>query len=510
MRKKTYALVLIAILALSAFIYFYRLDKESLLTDEYLSLYISQKSPYDIIHKSDGAFNPNTIPPLYELILHGWLKLFGVSVFIQRSLSALFGIISVYLLYLLATLIFDRETGLLSALLGSFSFIWFLLFRQDRCYSLLILLTLLSFYIFFSLIKIKYSRRNLFYLAATNILLLYTHYISFFVIALEVVVAFIQWRKDYKKIAGMALACIAAALAYLPWRANLYYDILREPLMQRSFFALGAARTCFTLFKIPLFHFHIHWNPLLAIIYAPFIIKGALKIKKDSPRLFLYLILIFIVPSFFICSFWSTERLRYYAPFLFPFLIMPAYGMRHLNIGGRVRKLVPVSLMTFIITVNALDFADFFNTNINEEWKQASGIVRQISGSRNKKNIFIFQSRYNPPVFSYYFWGPETAEYLARSIASGQYSRPDLSALGLKDKIYVVEDMQGGSLLDQLNFISDGSLIWIFGYHSRFLARNIKDAVKGAFTLQEIALNSEQPQIDVFLLKSSRWNNLSW
>ncbi len=145
--EKEYRLILAIILIFSAVVYIYHLDKESLSTDEYLSLFSAQQSPHDIFYKHKSVLNPNTIPPLYFLIMHYWVKLFGTSDFVQRSLSVIFGILSVYSLYRLTCMLFDIRTGIFSALFGALSYNWFFLFRQDRSYSLFILLSLLSLFV---------------------------------------------------------------------------------------------------------------------------------------------------------------------------------------------------------------------------------------------------------------------------------------------------------------------------------------------------------------------------
>ena len=141
-------LSVIALLVLASFIYFYGLGRESLLTDEYLSLHVAGQPLERIVFRHNESWNPNAIPPLYEILLHFWLKLFGKSEFAQRSLSALCGVCSAYVLYLLAKLLFDSWAGIIAMFFGILSFSWFLCFRQNRCYGLFILLVLLSFYLF--------------------------------------------------------------------------------------------------------------------------------------------------------------------------------------------------------------------------------------------------------------------------------------------------------------------------------------------------------------------------
>lgn len=503
--EKIYKLILISILIFSALIYFYCLNKEGLLTDEYLSLYSAQQSPYNILFNHRKETNPNTIPPLYVLILHYWLKIFGMSESAQRSLSAVFGILSVYALYRLAHLFFDIRTGIISALFGSLSFSWFLVFRQNRCYSLFILLTLLSFYAFFYLIKNRNSRYAFFFLTVINILLIYTHYFAFLVIFLEVIFGVLQWKKYKQGLLNILVMCIIINTAYLSWYENLFYDFKREPIVTNRTYPDSITRAIFNILRIIFFDFHFEWYPMLTILYLPFLIRGIKRLKRKFPYEFrhfpLYLILIFIIPFIFLFSVVSSDRIRYYAPFMFPLLILLAYGIQDLNFQGKLRRLGYFSLFTLIISNNIMDFFDFYHYNMNEEWKQAAQLIKQIPDYQNKKNVFIFQTRYNPPVFSYYYWNNRIAAHFIDNISTKDTYENDLSVVNVKDKIYVIEDMKGKDFFKKLASFSDSAWIWIFRYHDRFFPDDFRFENENRYFFHRIKFDKEIPLIDIFLLK---------
>jgi uncharacterized membrane protein len=469
--KNIYKLILVTFLIFSGVIYFYRLADESLSTDEYFSLYVSQKTPSAIISQHKTASNPNTIPPLYVLILHYWLKVFGQSEFAQRSLAVVFGIPCIYLLYRISCLLFDIRTGLLSALFGSLSYTWFSLARQDRCYSLFILFTLLSFYYFFKLIKDKDAKRCFIYLTITNILLSYTHYFSFLVILMEAVFGIFEWRKNKYYLKNIILMCVLVGVAYLPWYPNLFFDLKREPVIIDKNPLVSISRTIFDFLRIMFSDFHFSWSPILTILYIPFIIRGVIRLKKAflnySKNLVLYLILIFIFPLVFLYFFISTDRARYYAPFMFPLFILLAYGLLGFSMRSAARKFLLFCITVFIISNNIMDFADFYNSPEDEEWRQAVTLIKQIPDYRDKNNIFILQTKYNPPVFSYYYWGPQVASRLIDNIAEKDNYEKNLSLVIAKEKLLVIEYMKGKKFFKQLTSLPDSSWIWIFRYQDR-------------------------------------------
>ena len=98
------------ILFLAAVLYFYQINHESLWIDEILSTRSSQT----IIDK----FGLNR--PLYFILLNVWMR-FGDSEAWLRSLSVVFGLISVWLVYQLGIRLANQATGLIAALLLTLS-----------------------------------------------------------------------------------------------------------------------------------------------------------------------------------------------------------------------------------------------------------------------------------------------------------------------------------------------------------------------------------------------------
>lgn len=273
---------IIVLLVLASFIYFYRLGRESLMTDEYLSLHVAQQPLERIIFRHNENWNPNAMPPLYEILLHFWLKLFGTGEFAQRSLSALFGVCSAYILYLLAKLLCDSWTGIIAMLFGILSFFWFSFFRQNRCYGLFILLVLLSFYLFFCYLKNKNNRLSYYTLIIINIALLYTHYLSFFIILLQLIYAALLCKKNEKFFFDILFMGLCLGVAFLPWYRNFLYDYNREPVILYRRLLINSSKNAIDFIKLLFYDFHFRWEPVLTLIYLPFIIRGCKRLKKNA------------------------------------------------------------------------------------------------------------------------------------------------------------------------------------------------------------------------------------
>lgn len=91
-----------------------------------------------------GTFSADTHPPAYYVLMWAWTKLFRASLAVIRLPSALFGILSIPLLYWTGTLIGQRKAGLLAAGLLAFSGYHVFWGKVARVYSLTCFLGLLA------------------------------------------------------------------------------------------------------------------------------------------------------------------------------------------------------------------------------------------------------------------------------------------------------------------------------------------------------------------------------
>jgi len=504
-RETAYRLILIAILILAAFIYIYNLGRESLTTDEYFSFYLARQPLEKIIFGHQTPSNPNTIPPLYEIILHVWLKIFGISEFAQRSLSAALGILSVYLMYRMSSLLFDVPTGLISGLFASLSLSWFTFFRQNRCYSLLICLALLSFYLFFYLSKNKKSRLALPLLIITNIALTYTNYFGFLVIACQVILGLFEAKDNMAGFKKILFMCLWVAFAYGPWYANLLYDIKKEPLLAIKIYDPQLHMRLFAIFITFFADFHIRWEPLLLLFYLPFIVRGWVRLRREKNDDFRYLSLfpfiIYPVTFAIVYSFTLSYRVRYYSTFSFPLFMLLSLGLQKITVRSFKRILI-LLVCVLIFVFNFSDFRDFFVYSLNEDWKGAAQYIKQVPGYKNKNTVFLFQTKYNSPVFAYYYWNKRVADAFMNNITDYQNYEDDLLAMNREHGVYLIsEQINDKRLFEKIGAFPDDAWIWLFRYHepnsSFYLYINNRDK----YFLHQIPLNPELPQINLFLFK---------
>jgi hypothetical protein len=155
-------------------------------------------------------------PPLFYLLLKGWVKLGGESLVWLRLLPALAAIAALVPFALLCRelRLAATETNLALALISVNGYL--VHYAQTlRMYSLLLLLGLGSLWLFLRFVRAGSDQlRSLLYLTAVNLLLIYTHYYGWFIIGAQ---AFFLLLFARGRLRPFAVAVAALALAFSPW-----------------------------------------------------------------------------------------------------------------------------------------------------------------------------------------------------------------------------------------------------------------------------------------------------
>lgn len=157
----------------------YNIGGESIWYDEAISVAVAKLGFVEHLRWIAEVDDNN--PPLYYTLLHLWIPIFGDSEASVRMLSAVFGSLSILVIYALGKLLFDKKTGLLAASILAVSIFGIMFSQEARAYSLMAFLALLSFYF---LLRLTMSKSRV-YAAAyviSSVCLLYSHYYGIFVV----------------------------------------------------------------------------------------------------------------------------------------------------------------------------------------------------------------------------------------------------------------------------------------------------------------------------------------
>lgn len=194
-----------------------RILKAPLWLDEGLSVGIGSHPFHDIpsLLRQDGS------PPVYYMLLHVWMSVFGKGESAIHLMSVVFAIACVPVAFWAADRMFDRRTAWITAVLFAVNPFLTRHGQEARMYALIVLLALLVTACFVEAF-VGRRRRFLAGFAAAATALLYTHNWAFFLLAGTVVaLGWLVRRADGAErrqlLRDAAIGYGATALLFLPW-----------------------------------------------------------------------------------------------------------------------------------------------------------------------------------------------------------------------------------------------------------------------------------------------------
>ena len=197
--KKGEFIYLSAMVILAVILCFFGLGRNSLTLDEMstFTASINWQSLWKIAWTQDANMW------LYFILNHFWIK-FGTNEFALRTLSALFGIFTVPVFYLLAKNNWGNKIARIATPLLVLNLCFIFFAQTARAYSLSLLLATLMQYFFLKFVKDTASRRLLFAYLITTILAMYTYLLIGLIILINyVAIIFLPKPIPWKKI-GLA------------------------------------------------------------------------------------------------------------------------------------------------------------------------------------------------------------------------------------------------------------------------------------------------------------------
>jgi hypothetical protein len=340
------ALLLFFILAfVPGFVY---MTEQDICIDEPFSIYHAQLNIPEIIQ----YLKPTNNPPLFEIILHYWIKVTNISPFSVRLLPVLFNACAVIYVYKTGVRFFSLGVGITAALLFCSSTHAIYYAHDCRTYSLFIFLTATTIYFTAKIIERRHSRADLIILCLLNTLMVYAHYFGFIVWFIEFIFLIIYCRNELKSV---LFVFMAALILYLPQLFNL---------VERFLFSTAAG----TWVKEPNgieSIYNVLWKfsnmPVVTVVCILVILSSLVlffirRNKAGSNKGKLFLTIFFIVP--FLTMFLISYKIPVFNPRYLSFLL-PAYYLMlsvlsaDLISNKKYKFIIPFLLIgLFMITVN--------------------------------------------------------------------------------------------------------------------------------------------------------------
>ena len=392
---------LAGILLLGIALRLYCLTAESLWFDETYSVAFAQRPLGDFsLFRLEGP--PFTDRNLYHLALHFWLILGRGDTYV-RLLSVILGAGCILAVHVLGAELFGVKVGLWSALLLAISpfHIWYS--QEARMYMLAALLTLLSALFSWQVLNLEPGdAESRFWARWVGLIVftagaLYTHFFSVFVILAQtafVAFMFLTGRISWSAVKRWMLALFGVFLLAIPllrglivqqqmdwwaWIDARYgrptpFDLMDTAVTFSYGTTLGDARIQ-------------RWIGMLAflVVIVAGVFAGRSRRKGSREILFLDL-------SVWFCVFWlllplasiyvlsqpllpgnrNMYVLRYFLPFLAPYLMLAARGIAHLP--GTVPR---VSLIVILFLVTGPALYRTYSEQQKEDWRGVATYVAE-------------------------------------------------------------------------------------------------------------------------------------
>ena len=446
MKSKKTLVLLILVLLTGGFLRFYNLGRESFWLDESATaLAMKYRGPYENlknIYKTGQILpelyvnNPdlphgNQDLPVYYFLLANWVKIFGLSEITLRSFSALFGLLSILIVFFIAKEIFNKNVALLSSLISSMSVALIASSQEARNYSFYLFISLLSVYF---LIKFLNTDKNNFlamFIAAT-IIGAYTHFIFILLVFFEAV--FIYWQ-ELSSIAGLGkfrLSKLGASffiviLSYLPLLARVLnqtlstIEYIAKPNLLNSLQMLATfnawiytseqmkrikgALVSKNFIGMPLSDYMLIFSILLlSIILTVFALKSLFIILKKRKRNEMFLVMLVVVPllASLITSYIhpSISTFGGFGSINFIIYVIPAYFIMASH-GILCIKRKHAKILILLIIILSITPMISYHSNVRKmQFREAALFLK---GKIESNDVIFFNIRTGITPFTYYY-----------------------------------------------------------------------------------------------------------
>ena len=349
--------------------------------------------------------------PLYESILHFWLKL-GKSEVFTRMPSVLFGIATILLTWGLLRILSCEKIAFLVAMLLAISPFHIMFSRMAREYSLLCFLCTASTLLFVMLLKKKKTDAKkllwVYYFIVT-LLLIYTHYYAWIFIFSQNIYFLATKSRHKHLLKPWFFLQIILALLILPWfLVNLSFLLRGEGYLKTYYCSIfgRCVKLIFTQFVFCLGLTVSPWN--LKIVIPAFIAfsmaftLGMAKLLRDCIRnknsqlLILILFLIPVLVEAFIPA-CAPRQIISSLPFLFAIIAVGIIKMRPKLLS--IVICVIIFLTSLFSIKNYFTGSQFIDVDMVTPWNK---ITQDIADSVHNTDNIVLITTYSGNFYHYY------------------------------------------------------------------------------------------------------------
>ncbi|MCD6327552.1 glycosyltransferase family 39 protein [bacterium] len=398
--------IAVAIVLLAVVLRLWGISFQSYWQDEAYSVVLARDPVNAIIR----AQIDDSSPPLYYIMLHFWIKVFGDSEVASRLLSALLGVCLVGAVVIVGAALFRPAIGLIAGGMLALSPLAVFYSQEARMYTLAPLLAVISVYYCF-LVTEKPSRKAITGLIVFSAAMLYCQNYGVFVLGAECL--YILSRRKVRPDPRPMLALMGVVAAYVPWLLVLSRQVsegktpwIKEARLDMLFDTI--LHLSFKSWRLPTTgNLKFLWAVGLLVIFGLSVsaVRFILEARRDEDagrqrmaRSGLLILSYAVVPI--VCAFMVSQTKPIYVagrydtivqPGLFIFCAIGLWALPHKSL-----KIAAASLLTLVLSVSL--FAYFTTYEKSNDRTIADFIVKNATDA----DVVIFTDLTKTPFDCYH------------------------------------------------------------------------------------------------------------
>ncbi len=432
--------IFISILLVSAINLFF-LFSQSIRLDEAQSIWVSTKSLSTLLI----ATGQDVQVPLYPVILHFWLQIFGTDISVVRLLSVIFFILTLPVLYRLIRESSDEKVALLGVLLFSLSpfVLWYSF--EARTYTLLTLAVTMSHLFFLRMWRTNGRTGKSGFLLA-GLIGIFSHYFFFFLLLTQLIFAaaiFLTNIKRGQKILDVSFhkfffsflgLFFLLLLLFLPWAAYVFSLGLAantQPLIPKptSFNLLQVFINFIFGFQSPRFQSLLisFWPLILIILFFVFMTRQMISLRDTRyfiTATFLPVIIVFAVS--FIRPVFLSRYLILATPTLFALI---AWVLT--NFGNKIYWALTLGVLIIMFSLEYLQNRSIA-TPVREDYQQVTDYTER---NATPQDIIAVSAPFTIYPIEYSYTGLARIDTIPEWNHYSQGPIPKFSPIGFEEQI---------------------------------------------------------------------------
>lgn len=393
MRNKK-QIIMLSIIVLGIFLRVFKLPSQGIWTGEYITAALA--SGNSLLQVFFNSIENTSQPPLFFMLEHVVLKIFGVSELSARLLPALIGIINIFLFYRLARSFFNEKSSVIAMFLFSLNPYQIYYSQENGPQGLFLMTSMLIIYYF--LMSIKYSSFLFQPFTAWSIIGLYSYNHVFLLLLVMNFIILVTNRRDIRLdqwlkaqgiifAAWLPLALLSIKAAGPEWPAK-QANMLLAPVYSLKDMFFGASAV-------------FNWATITALfVCLAFTVLGVISKRKATEKRLLDVISIIILMSILVpwlryITGTASYSESYFIAAAALIIIITAVGVSYMSDQG---------LTAFMVIITAIYCISLFNYYFMPKYQKISyrELFKKVSSEMRPGDAVLHTSENSFSAFEFY------------------------------------------------------------------------------------------------------------